>query len=127
LVEVLHTLLTPHEFKLEEILVRQSLGRIHGLAMVLKRSVVSSLLSKNRPQPSKRRAMFSTFVPEKSSKQTLNMCRMTWEGTTRNFVKFERKIRFYKSELAFQNHSKGWDTFSLTSANSLTTFFFLCK
>jgi hypothetical protein len=64
------------------------------LAIVPNRSPVSSLLSKNLPQPSRSSAMFSTLVPEKSSKQTLNICRITWGGTTLNLVRFERKMMF---------------------------------
>lgn len=95
LIEMLHALLAPHKFQLKCILlVQESFIISEILAIVPNRSAVSSLLSKNLPQPSKSSAIFSTFVPEKSSKQTLNMCRMMWEGTTLNLVRFERKIMF---------------------------------
>lgn len=58
-------------------------------------SEVSSCLSKNLPHPSNSNAIFSTFVPEKSPKQTLNTCRMMCGGTTRNFVKFDKYVIFY--------------------------------
>lgn len=67
--------------------------------MVANRSRVSSLLSRNLPHPSKRSAMTSTFVPEKSSKHTLNMCRIRWGGTTRNFVRFDKYRMFYESKV----------------------------
>jgi len=95
LIEMLHALLAPHKFQLKSIVLEQeSFITSKILAIVPNRSAVSSLLSKNLPQPSKSSAMFSTFVPEKSSKQTLNMCRMMCGGTTLNLVRFERKIMF---------------------------------
>jgi hypothetical protein len=62
--------------------------------IVPNRSFVSSLLSRNLPQFSSSSARFSTFTPEKSSMQTLYMCRITWEGTTENLVRAERKRMF---------------------------------
>lgn len=95
LIEMLHALLAPHKFQLKGVkLMQVNLVTCEILAIVPNRSVVSSLLSKNLPQPSKSNAMFSTLVPEKSSKQTLNIWRMIWEGTTLNLVRFERKIMF---------------------------------
>ena len=96
LIEMLHALLAPHKFQLKGVKLMQGyLVTSEILAIVPNRSAVSSLLSKNLPQPSKSSARFSTFVPEKSSKQTLNMCRMIWGGTTLNLVRFERKIMFW--------------------------------
>ena len=92
---MLHALLAPHKFQLKDIpLVQESFIISEILAIVPNRSAVSSLLSKNLPQPSNSSAIFSTFVPEKSSKQTLNVCRMIWGGTTLNLVRFERKMMF---------------------------------
>jgi hypothetical protein len=57
-------------------------------------SLVSSLLKRNLPHPSNSSARLSTFVPEKSSKQTLKMCSMRCGGTTRNLVRLERYVMF---------------------------------
>src|SRR5580658_6460231 len=66
--------------------------------IVAKRSRVSSLLSRKRPQPSKSNARFSTFVPEKSSRHTLNICEIRCVGTTRNFVRFDKYRMFYDGD-----------------------------
>ena len=63
--------------------------------IVTKRSFVSSLRRRNRPQPSSRRARLSMLLPEKSSKQTLKTWRITCVGTTPNFVRFDRKDMFW--------------------------------
>lgn len=107
-------------------------GKTGQLTIVAKRSRVSSLLSKNRPQPSNSSAKFSTFVPAKSSRQTLNMCKMRWGGTTRNLVKFDKYKMFWANvslhDLPGGNRTdKKILTLSRTSENSLTTFFFFCK
>lgn len=62
--------------------------------MVPNRSLVSSLRNKKRPHPSRSKAKLSTLTPEKSSKHTLKMCRITCVGTTLNFVKFDKNATF---------------------------------
>lgn len=74
--------------------------------MVANRSEVSSLLSRNLPQPSSSNAMFSTLLPDKSSRHTLNMCKMRWDGMTRNFVRLDRNVIFCKSQDTSNQHFK---------------------
>lgn len=69
---------------------------VHWHTIVANRAEVSSLLSKNLPQPSSNKARFSTLLPEKSSRQTLNMCKIRWDGTTLNLVKLHRNVIFCK-------------------------------
>ena len=95
LVQVLHALLASHELDLRSEVRRQHDGMQKTPQTILLNGCrVSSLRSRKRPQPSRSMAMFSMFVPEKSSRQTLNMCRITCGGTTLNFVRFDRNAMF---------------------------------
>lgn len=95
--------------------------------MVANLSLVSSLRSRKRPHPSKSNDRFSMFVPAKSSKQTLNMWRIKYEGTTLNLVKLDKNAMFWESCQPSREykHDLSNVTFILISVNSLTTFFFL--
>ena len=77
-VEMRGTLFPPHQFDLKLLISQVEVGPMTGrLAMVFAVSAVPSDRSKNRPQVSRRLAIFSIFG-RKSSRNTFRTCRMVY-------------------------------------------------
>ena len=74
-----------------------------------KGSCVESLLSRYRPHPSSNHATFSTLDPVKLSKQTLNMYRIKWGGTTPNFVRLDKNVMFYNIRMSTSQSMEAFD------------------